>query len=338
MKTLPCEKTLNFIRSNSWITFLIEVNLLVIQVENLVKFYGETQALRGVSLEVKKGEIFGLLGPNGAGKSTLIEIICGLRTFDEGDVSILDVDVAKSSRKAKSLIGFCPQETLIYDLLNVRENLLFAASLQSLSSKNFEERISVLSKFLGLKEIMKKKVKELSGGMRRRVSLAASTIHDPPIIILDEPTVGFDPTARREFWGFINKLHEEGKTILLSTHYMEEADELCDRVAIVDRGKVVALDKPDNLKKTFGGTSAILVRVKSTQMKDATKLLAKFNPVLTDEELKISVKDPWKTLPDITASLSSQKIMVEKVEVVEPTLEDVFVNLTGRRLTEGEEE
>ena len=181
---------------------------MVIKVENLVKFYGKTQVLHGLSLEVKKGEIFGLLGPNGAGKSTLIEIICGLRTFDEGNVSILGTDVAKSPRKAKSVIGFCPQETLIYDLLNVRENLLFAASLQSLSSKNFKERISILSEFLSLKEIMKKKVKELSGGMRRRVSLAALTIHDPPIVILDEPTVGFDPNARREFWGFIKKLHE----------------------------------------------------------------------------------------------------------------------------------
>jgi ABC-2 type transport system ATP-binding protein len=310
---------------------------LVIKVENLVKFYGETEVIHGLSLEIKEGEIFGLLGPNGAGKSTLIEIICGLRTFDEGNVSILDIDIAKSPSKAKSVLGFCPQETLIYDSLNVRENLLFAASLQSLSSKNFKERISILSEFLGLKEIMKKNVKELSGGMRRRVSLAASTIHDPPIVILDEPTVGFDPNARREFWGFIRKLHEEGKTILLSTHYMEEADELCDRVAIVDKGKIVALDKPEKLKETLGGTSAILVRVKSSQIKDATRLLAEFNPVLKDGELKIPAEDPWKTLPETTATLSSQKILVEKAEVVEPTLENVFVNLTGRRLIGGEE-
>jgi ABC-2 type transport system ATP-binding protein len=313
------------------------VNTLIIRVENLVKFYGETQALQEVSLEVEKGEIFGLLGPNGAGKTTLIEIICGLRKFDKGNVTVLNVDVAKNPKKVKSLIGFCPQETLIYDLLSVRENLVFAASLQSLSSKEFNKRISVLSEFLGLKDVMKKRIKKLSGGMRRRVSLAASIVHNPPILILDEPTVGFDPNARREFWELIRKLHEEGKTILLSTHYMEEADELCDRVAIIDRGKIVALDEPSNLKKTFGGTSAILVRVKNAQMKDAAKLLAKFNPALKDEELKISVKDPWKVLPDITANLSSQRILVEKVEVAEPTLEDVFINLTGRRLTEGEE-
>lgn len=310
---------------------------MIIRVENLVKFYGETQALQEVSLEVEKGEIFGLLGPNGAGKTTLIEIICGLRKFDKGNVTVLNVDVAKNPKKVKSLIGFCPQETLIYDLLSVRENLVFAASLQSLSSKEFNKRISVLSEFLGLKDVMKKRIKKLSGGMRRRVSLAASIVHNPPILILDEPTVGFDPNARREFWELIRKLHEEGKTILLSTHYMEEADELCDRVAIIDRGKIVALDEPSNLKKTFGGTSAILVRVKNAQMKDAAKLLAKFNPALKDEELKISVKDPWKVLPDITANLSSQRILVEKVEVAEPTLEDVFINLTGRRLTEGEE-
>jgi ABC-2 type transport system ATP-binding protein len=314
-----------------------KVGRLIVKVMDLVKSYGETQALRGVSLEVEKGEIFGLLGPNGAGKTTLIEIICGLRKFDEGHVTVLNIDVAKEPTKVKSLIGFCPQETLIYDLLSVRENLAFAASLQSLSSKEFNERVSVLSDFLGLKDVMKKRIRELSGGMRRRVSLAASIIHDPPILILDEPTVGFDPNARREFWSLVQRLHKEDKTILLSTHYMEEADELCSRVAIIDEGKIVALNEPTNLKKKFGGTSLVHVRVKRAQIRAAIKLLDAFNPLLKDEELRISVKNPWEVLPEITANLSSHGVLVEKVEVVEPTLEDVFINLTGRRLTAGEE-
>jgi len=191
---------------------------MVVKVENLTKSYGDVRALQGISFGVKEKEIFGLLGPNGAGKTTLIEILCGLRSFDEGSVNILDIDMAEHPSKAKSLMGFCPQETLIYDMLNVRENLVFAASLHSLGKKKFKERITFVSEFLGLKDVMKKKVRELSGGMKRRVSLAASIIHDPPLIILDEPTVGFDPNARREFWGLVRRLHQEGKTILISTH------------------------------------------------------------------------------------------------------------------------
>lgn len=310
---------------------------MIIKVENLVKSYGDVRALQGVSFDVEDKEIFGLLGPNGAGKTTLIEILCGLRAFDEGSVNIMDIDVAEHPSKAKSLMGFCPQETLIYDLLNVRENLVFAASLHSLSKKKFKERISFVSEFLGLEEVMKKRVKELSGGLKRRVSLAASIIHDPSLIILDEPTVGFDPNARREFWGLVRRLHQEGKTILISTHYMEEADELCDRVAIVNKGKIVALDEPSILKKTLGGKSSIHIRVKGSQAEDAEKLLTEFNPTLIDGELQISVKDPWEILTDLSKRLSSERILVEKIEVVEPTLEDVFVNLTGRKLKEGEE-
>ena len=310
---------------------------MIIKVENLVKSYGDVRALQGVSFDVEDKEIFGLLGPNGAGKTTLIEILCGLRAFDEGSVNIMDIDVAGHPSKAKGLMGFCPQETLIYDLLNVRENLVFAASLHSLSKKKFRERISFVSEFLGLEEVMKKRVKELSGGLKRRVSLAASIIHDPPLIILDEPTVGFDPNARREFWGLVRRLHQEGKTILISTHYMEEADELCDKVAIIDKGKIAALDEPSVLKKTMGGKSSIRIRVKGSQAEDAKKLLTEFNPTLIDDELRISVKDPWEILTHVSEMLSSERILTEKIEVVEPTLEDVFVNLTGRKLKEGEE-
>lgn len=310
---------------------------MVIKVENLTKSYGDVRALQGISFDVKDKEIFGLLGPNGAGKTTLIEILCGLRAFDEGSVNIMDIDVAEHPSKAKGLMGFCPQETLIYDLLNVRENLAFAASLHSLSKKKFKERITFVSEFLGLKDAMKKKVKELSGGMKRRVSLAASIIYDPPLIILDEPTVGFDPNARREFWDLVRRLHQEGKTILISTHYMGETDELCDRVAIIDKGKIVALDEPSILKKTMGGKSSIRIRVKGSQAEDAKKLLTPFNPTLIDGELRISLKDPWKILTDISTNLFFKQILTEKIEVVEPTLEDVFVNLTGRRLGEGEQ-
>ena len=309
---------------------------IIIQVEGLVKHYGAVTALDGVSFHVNKGEIFGLLGPNGAGKTTLIEIICGLRKFDDGKVTILGFDLVKDSYKVRSLIGFCPQETLLYDLLSVKENFAFTASLYSMSSREFKEKLDYFSKILGVEEFLNRKVKELSGGMKRRANLATSIIHDPPIIILDEPTVGFDPNVKREFWELIKSLQENGKTVLLSTHDMYEADELCDRVAIMDKGKIVALDKPQMLKEKFGGEALINIKMKEPLTKEGLTFFEKYNTVLKDDEIQIFTKNPWKIMPEITKKLISKGLLTEKIEVAEPTLEDVFVKLTGRRLAEEE--
>jgi len=309
---------------------------IIIRVEGLVKHYGAVTALDGVSFHVNKGEIFGLLGPNGAGKTTLIEIICGLRKFDDGKVTILGFDLVKDSYKVRSLIGFCPQETLLYDLLSVKENFAFTASLYSMSSREFKEKLDYFSKILGVEEFLNRKVKELSGGMKRRANLATSIIHDPPIIILDEPTVGFDPNVKREFWELIKSLQENGKTVLLSTHDMYEADELCDRVAIMDKGKIVALDKPQMLKEKFGGEALINIKMKEPLTKEGLTFFEKYNTVLKDDEIQIFTKNPWKIMPEITKKLISKGLLTEKIEVAEPTLEDVFVKLTGRRLEEEE--
>ena len=309
---------------------------IIIRVEGLVKHYGEVTALDGVSFNVNKGEIFGLLGPNGAGKTTLIEIICGLRKFDDGKVTILGFDLVKDSYKVRSLIGFCPQETLLYDLLSVKENFAFTASLYSMSSREFKEKLDYFSKILGVEEFLNRKVKELSGGMKRRANLATSIIHDPPIIILDEPTVGFDPNVKREFWELIKSLRENGKTVLLSTHDMYEADELCDRVAIMDKGKIAALDKPRMLKEKFGGEALINIKMKEPLTKEGLTFFEKYNVTLKDDEIQIFTKNPWKIMPEITKKLISKGLLTEKIEVAEPTLEDVFVKLTGRRLAEEE--
>lgn len=307
---------------------------VIIEVEGLVKHYGEVKALDGVSFSVEEGEIFGLLGPNGAGKTTLIEILCGLRKFDKGKVTVSGFDLADNAYKVRSLIGFCPQETLLYELLNVRENFVFTASLYSLSSKKFRERLEFSSKILGVEEFMKRKVKELSGGMKRRANLAVSIIHDPPIVILDEPTVGFDPNVKREFWETIKMLKDNGKTVLLSTHDMYEADELCDRVAIMDNGKIVAIDKPQVLKETVGGKASILVRIKEPQTDKALKLLKDYGYTFKNGDIQIFVTDPWKTVLEISNILVSKGVLTEKIEVLEPTLEDVFIRLTGKRLAE----
>jgi len=307
---------------------------MIIEIENLVKHYGEVKAVDGVSFSVEKGETFGLLGPNGAGKTTLMEILCGLRKLDSGKATINGLDLTKDSRKVRAMIGFCPQETLLYDLLNVRENLAFSASLYSLDSKLFKERLEFSSKVLGVGEFLNRRVQKLSGGMKRRANLACSIIHDPPIVILDEPTVGFDPTIKREFWQMIRSLKSYGKTILLSTHDMYEADEICDRVAIMEKGKIAALDQPHILKKTIGGEPSIHVRVKGQQAKKALTVLKEYQGKLVDGEIKITASDPWQTMSAVSNKLVSNGILTDKIEIVEPTLEDVFIKLSGRRLTE----
>ncbi len=309
---------------------------MIIEVDGLARHYGKVKAVDGVSFGVEEGETFGLLGPNGAGKTTLMEILCGLRKFDQGKVTVSNFDLAKDSRKVRSLIGFCPQETLLYDLLSVRENLSFSASLYSLSSSKFKERVEFSSKVLGVGEFLSRRVSQLSGGMKRRANLAASIIHDPPIVILDEPTVGFDPTIKREFWELIKNLKEYGKTIVLSTHDMYEADEICDRVAIMEKGKIAALDKPHVLKKTIGGEASIHVKVKKPQIEKALKILQGYKTVTDDDELKVFVTSPWQSMTEISAKLNAQGILTEKIEIVEPTLEDVFMKLSGRRLTEAD--
>jgi ABC-2 type transport system ATP-binding protein len=307
---------------------------LIIEIEDLMKHYGEVKAVDGVSFSVEKGETFGLLGPNGAGKTTLMEILCGLRRLDKGKATINGFDLTKDSRKVRAMIGFCPQETLLYDLLNVRENLAFSASLYSLSSKLFKERLEFSAKVLGVGEFLNRRVQQLSGGMKRRANLACSIIHDPPIVILDEPTVGFDPTIKREFWEMIRSLKGYGKTILLSTHDMYEADEICDRVAIMEKGKIAALDQPHILKKTIGGEPAIHVRVKEQQAKKALTILKEYQGRLVDGEIKITASNPWQTRSEISNKLVSNGIFTDKIEIVEPTLEDVFIKLSGRKLTE----
>ena len=307
---------------------------MIIEVDNLVKHYGEVKAVDGVSFGVDEGETFGLLGPNGAGKTTLMEILCGLRRFDSGRATIHSFDLVKDSYKVRRAIGFCPQETLLYDLLSVRENFAFSAALYSLSSRKFKERVEFCSKVLGVGDFLNRRVQQLSGGMKRRANLAASIIHDPPIVILDEPTVGFDPTIKREFWDLIKNLKGYGKTVLLSTHDMYEADEICDRVAIMERGKIAALDKPDVLKKTIGGDPAIHIRVKDTQTKKTLAILKEYNSTVVDGEIRVPAKNPWEIMTEVSNKLSSQSILTEKIEIVEPTLEDVFIKLSGRKLTE----
>lgn len=218
-----------------------------IEMEHLVKKYPDVQALDDLNLQVKKGELFGLLGPNGAGKTTAINILCGLTKPTSGTATICGYSVQKEQTKIKEVIGVCIQETATYPYLTGAENVELFGNLHTMDKNGLKARRDMLLNKMGLTEDAKRRTGKYSGGMRRRLSLILALIHDPQIAFLDEPTVAMDPQSRHAVWDFIKELKAQGKTIILTTHYMEEAEELCDRVGIIDHGKLIALGTPQEL-------------------------------------------------------------------------------------------
>jgi ABC-2 type transport system ATP-binding protein len=223
------------------------MNESTIVMEHLGKKYQDVTALDDLCLQVGKGELFGLLGPNGAGKTTTISILCGLLKPTGGQAAVCGYDVQKDAPKVKDMIGVCIQETAIYPYLTGEENIDLFGNLYTMDKKTLKTRQSMLLSKMGLTEDAKRKTSKYSGGMKRRLSLILALIHDPQVIFLDEPTVAMDPQSRHAVWDFIGELKAQNKTIILTTHYMEEAEALCDRVGIIDHGKLIALDKPKNL-------------------------------------------------------------------------------------------
>jgi ABC-2 type transport system ATP-binding protein len=218
-----------------------------IVMENLVKRFEDVTAVDGVSLQVAEGELFGLLGPNGAGKTTIINILCGLIEPTSGSCKVGGYDVQKETRKVKELIGVCPQETAVYPSLTGSENVELFGDLYTMNKKALRDRSALLLEKMGLTQDARRRTEKYSGGMKRRLSLVLSLIHDPRIAFLDEPTVAMDPQSRHAVWDFIKDLKSKGKSIILTTHYMEEAEELCDRVGIIDHGRLIALGPPREL-------------------------------------------------------------------------------------------
>lgn len=223
-----------------------------IVIEALTKKFEDVTAVNDLSLTVPRGELFGLLGPNGAGKTTTINVLCGLLQPTSGSVTVGGLDVTRNPRKVKALIGVCPQDTAVFPYLTGRENVEFFGNLHLLSREVLAQNVTALLEKMGLSEDADRRVQKYSGGMRRRVNLAMALVSNPEIAFLDEPTVAMDPQSRRAVWDFIKELKKEGKTIILTTHYMEEAEELCDRVGIIDYGNLIALGSPRQLKEDHG--------------------------------------------------------------------------------------
>ncbi len=223
-----------------------------IAVHSLVKKFEDVTAVDGVELDIAPGELFGLLGPNGAGKTTILNILAGLLEPTSGSATVGGFDVRKDAMKIKELIGVCPQDTAVYEYLTGRENVELFGNLHSVDKDRLTANVNTLLDKVGLSADADRRVGKYSGGMRRRINLIMALVHDPEILFLDEPTVAMDPQSRHAVWDFIRELKGRGKTVILTTHYMEEAEALCDRVGVIDHGRLIALGAPDELKAKFG--------------------------------------------------------------------------------------
>src|SRR2546427_7602989 len=300
----------------------------VLQVENLTKRYGDVEALRGVSFAVEEGEVFGLLGPNGAGKTTTVEILEGLRTPDAGRASVCGLDPQRDAEALKHEIGASLQATSLPDKMRVSEALWLFASFYK-RRRNPEE----LLKRFGLEEKRNSFYGQLSGGQKQRLALAMALVNEPRVLFFDEPTAGLDPQVRREIYDIIEELRREKKTILMTTHYIEEAERLCDRVAIIDHGNVIAMGTPRELKAHSAGTTRIEVRLAKPESNGALKNL---EGVADAREVAgtyvLHSTRPPQTIVALVKHLEAQGNELSSLEISAPSLEDVFLELTGRRL------
>ncbi len=300
-----------------------------IEAIDLRKKYGDFEALRGVTFRVNWGEIFGFLGPNGAGKTTTIMILTTLLEPTSGTARVAGYDVVKEKKKVRENIGVVFQDPALDSYLTAYENLYIHGKLYGIKGEELKRRIEEALKFVDLWEYRNKIVRHLSGGMRRRLEIARAMIHEPKILFMDEPTVGLDPHSRAKIWDYIRMINKEkGITIFLTTHYMDEADELCERIAIIDRGKIIAEGTPEELKKMVGNQLIIVRTEKDAPCPEGYKCEKKGGRLL------ISVKDAAKELPKIISFLEPYGIL--ELDVKKPTLNDVFLALTGRELREEE--
>ena len=303
-----------------------------IQTFDLTRVFGSLVAVDGIELNIKKGELFALLGPNGAGKTTTINMLCCLLKPTSGTATILGYDINKEPYRVKEIIGVSPQETVISERLNSRENINLIGRIHGISAKELKIRSQQLLETMGLSDRAKDQVRKFSGGMKRRLSIMMSLIHNPEIIFLDEPTLGLDPQARRAIWEYIARLKGE-RTILLTTHYMDEADFLADRIGIMDNGKVVALGTSTELKISMLGKHTMIIYAWNLTQKVIKEVRSKYAEVeVTDGTLIITDKKlDFKEIVDL---LHSSGAVVRSAYVKEPTLEDVFLHITGKELRE----
>ena len=307
----------------------------ILVANDLNKSFGEIQAVKGVSLQIARGEVFGLLGPNGAGKTTTISMLTGLLEPTSGSITVDGMDVKKHTAEVKAKLGLVPQELALYPTLSARQNLLFFGRIYGLTGKDLHRRVDEVLEMIGLTERANDAVEDYSGGMKRRVNIGAGLLHKPDVLFLDEPTVGVDPQSRNAIFESVEALNRAGMSVIYTTHYMEEAQRLCHRVAIVDEGELIALDTPTALIRSLGG-GIVFIGIAEGAPEDLTGRIAHAPAVKaatrTDSQIKIETQRLQEGLMaalDITNQLD---VRITSLEILEPNLESVFLNLTGKKL------
>lgn len=309
----------------------------VIEIENLVKKYGDFVAVDNVSLSIKEGEIYGLLGPNGAGKSTTISTICGLTKISSGDIKIFNKSVKEGDISIKKKIGLVPQEIALYNDFTAKENLSFFGEIYGLRGRALKEAVDRALEFVGLMDVKNKAAKEFSGGMLRRLNIACGIVHNPKIIIMDEPTVGIDTQSRNHILESIKKLNKHGATIIYTSHYMEEVETLCNKIAIIDHGKVIVEGTKDELKNIVDDKKTVTFTLNSNDPVNISEING-ISGVLSsyqDENiLTINTSKNVNNLDKIINYITENEISISNIGYREVTLETVFLTLTGRSLRE----
>ncbi len=305
-------------------------------VEKLVKRFGSFMAVDNVTFEVHRGEIFGFLGPNGSGKSTTIRILCGLLRPSSGRASVAGIDVVKNPEAVRTRIGYMSQKFSLYNDLRVEENLRFFAGMYSVTAKELPDRLGWALRMAGLEGREKSPTSSLAVGWKQRLALGCAVLHRPPIVFLDEPTSGVDPVSRRQFWDLIHNMIEEGVTVFVSTHYMDEA-EYCNRIVLLDRGRIVAMGTPTELKTRH--MQGHLLLVESQPLGPSLEALQAAPDVLDaavfGNSVHAVVADARVAIPSVRQLLVGKGLRVTHVEEISPRLEDVFVSLTSGREKQG---
>ena len=303
-----------------------------IKIKGLTKSYNDVPALQGINIDISKGEFFGLLGPNGAGKTTTINILTGLVFKDKGTCLVFNQDIVADYRYTRSKIGIAAQELSVDWFFTIEKLLYFQAGYYGISTKSAKNKVDELLNRLGLDKKRNSRLRQLSGGMKRRFQIAKALVHDPDILILDEPTAGVDVELRHDLWKYLKDLHNDGKTILLTTHYIEEAELLCENVAIIDEGKILKEGSPKQLTKELG-KSGVTVQT-GQNINNIESLLPELTYTVEDSRLHFSVKDPEKAIPDIIQKLTKLNVPIQSIKAETSSLEDVFLELTGKSINE----